>query len=363
LDWKNNPDSFEYKLSEGSEIQIGNIGYIKEFGIDDNAKFVRNTVKINRSSDRDATLEFSREVVSKEEELFLKVLVEGKAILYYYEEGDLRRFFYTIDNCPVKQLVYKRYRKSNRLIGENTQFRQELLNNLKCDGITQGIFAKMKYKGPSLVALFKRYNKCIDPNYVASKNEKRKTFIHLSLRPGVTFSKTRTENIAGALGQVTNVTEFDSKTNFRLGLELELVFPFNNNKWSILLEPTYRNYQSSSEDNGGSFVSNLEIDYTSIEFTIGVRHSFYLNDSSKLFLTGYILNDMEMDSRLIRNIGVSSLEVKINPLSNFGIGLGYKFNNKISAEFRFDSPRELFRNSLWTSDFNNISLILGYTIL
>jgi len=363
LDWKNNPVSFEYKLTENSKTQIGDINDIREFGIDENSKFIRKKVEINRSSDLDESLEHDREITSREEELFLKVIVEGNAILYYYEEGNLRRFFYAIDEFPVKSLGYKRYMKSNSVISENNEYRQELYNNLKCKDLTRNRFAKLKYGNPSLVALFQDYNQCIDPNYVPLNIKRNKTKINLSLRPGINFSTTSTKNTTGTLGQVSFDTEFESKINFRFGLEMELVLPFNKSKWSILLEPTYRNYQASSTESENSLFDNFEIDYESIEIALGVRHSIYLKDKAKLFLTGYMLNDWELDSKLLRIIGPSVLELEINPLSNFGMGLGYKSNGGISVEFRWDSSRNLFRDSFWTSGFRNVSLILGYTII
>ncbi|MGI9551624.1 MAG: hypothetical protein ACR2MT_10520 [Aurantibacter sp.] len=366
VDWKNNPTSFEYKLSEGGETQVANMGYTQEFAVDGSPKFVRKKVDMNRSSDMEATLEFNREVTFSEEELFLKVLVEGNAILYYYEEGNLRRFFYSLDGSPVRQLVYKRYRRStrameqnrafkHRAVAENTEYKQQLLNSLECSAISRAAFAKLTYRSSPLTNLFNKYNKCIDPDYIEGNKSSGGFIFNVSVRPGVNFSSLEVISTAGFSG-----TTFEDKTSFRAGLELEVVLPFNKNKWSIVFEPTYRNYQS--DGTGSSFLNTssapITADYSSIEFAIGARHSIFINDGSKIFITGYLLNDMETGAKLN-----TPTEYIINPLSNFAVGLGYKYGNKVSLELRYDDTRELLRYNNVKSKFNNISVVLGYTFL
>ena len=41
--------------------------------------------------------------------MFLKVLIEGKATLYYYEESNIQKFYYTLDKGNITPLVYKQY--------------------------------------------------------------------------------------------------------------------------------------------------------------------------------------------------------------------------------------------------------------
>jgi len=54
LDWRNNPNTFKYKISTGSSEELqGKISDYQEFGIDDNTRFVRRTVNIERSDNMD----------------------------------------------------------------------------------------------------------------------------------------------------------------------------------------------------------------------------------------------------------------------------------------------------------------------
>ena len=93
IDWGNNPTEFTYKLSENSELNKKTIKSVKEFGIHNSSKYVRSSVKIDRSSNKVDELDNERIPTFQEEELFLKVLVEGKSTLYSYADASLSRYF------------------------------------------------------------------------------------------------------------------------------------------------------------------------------------------------------------------------------------------------------------------------------
>ncbi|MEX0314438.1 MAG: tRNA modification GTPase, partial [Allomuricauda sp.] len=114
VDWKNNPTEFKYKLSESSEsIKVG-ITKVKEFSVQNYSKYIRANVKIDRSSSNINQLSSTRNPVFKEETLFLKILVEGTSNLYYYEDGNLIRYFYSKDgHHNLEQLIFKYYLKDN----------------------------------------------------------------------------------------------------------------------------------------------------------------------------------------------------------------------------------------------------------
>lgn len=368
VDWKNNPTKFEYKLSEANETQVKSIQQVKEFGVIGQSKYVKFQVKINKSSDNPRTLEGHRDVVFEDEIVFLKTLIEGDATLFYYEKGNLNRFFFSIGTTEVEQLVYKRYyhtpenveaeRRLNRStnissssIGENVTFRQQLWNSLKCKGILRKSIDKIAYRSDPLKKLFTTYNSCVDPQWVKEKKLKNSFLFHISIRPGVNYS-----SIKASTGNAV----FDAKPSFRIGAEFEIVLPFNKNKWSFIFEPTYRNFQAS--EGLSSFYpetsDGLGVDYQSIEFLIGARHSLFFNDKSKIFISAYLLNDLGLSATVN-----TPREYEINPLSNFALGFGTKFKKRFSFEFRYDFPRELLKYNIARSEFKNVSLILGYTIL
>jgi len=268
IDWKNNPTEFKFRLSENGEQSKETIKTVKEFGVYNFSKYIRSTVDIDRSSKNLKNLTTSRYPVFKAEELFLKVLVDGKYKLYEYEDGNLLRFFYSKeDPNNIEQLVFKTYKASGDLIGENNRFKQQLLNDLKCDQIASKDINRASYEKKDLVNLFVSYNQCGNLEVVNFEKKQEKDLFNLSLRLGVNSSSLDLESSANTINNV----DFGNKTGLRIGLEAEFILPFNNDKWAIIAEPTYRLFKSEKETSALS----AEVDYASIELPIGVRYYFF----------------------------------------------------------------------------------------
>lgn len=192
--WINNPTVIEYKLSPDANTQKADIETLKEFGIKGAVKYVRAVVQIDKASNQMSSMTTSKDVVFKEEKIFLKVLIEGQASLYQYIDARLTRFFYSInDGAEIKQLIQKDYLADNNIVKQNNYFRQQLFSDLSCQSITVLDIEKLMYKKKDLEPLFKSYNECVSSNYVAYKNEykSKKSFFdyfNLSIKPGVNYS-------------------------------------------------------------------------------------------------------------------------------------------------------------------------------
>jgi hypothetical protein len=119
VDWRSNPSEFECKLSADGAPKNASIKSVKEFGIADGARFVRHTVNVDRSSGNIKNLSEDRNPEFKEEELFLKLLVEGKANLYSLEDGNITRYFYSKDDSEIIQLIYKKFMTPEKSIATN----------------------------------------------------------------------------------------------------------------------------------------------------------------------------------------------------------------------------------------------------
>lgn len=345
IGWKNNPSEFTYKFSVDSNENKASLDSIKEFGIFPFVKFIRAKVKIDRTSDDISKVSRNREPEFKEEILFLKVLVEGKANLSQYSEGNLIRFFMNTDDLEYEQLVYKKYIGPNDNVRENINFKQTLLNNLQCEGIKKSRFENIDYKTQDLVSLFRDYNVCIDSDYVNPIETNQKSKINISARLGLNNSSATFKQFTSPITE----KEFESQINFRLGFELEFILPYNKGKWAILIEPTYQSYEGVEND-------ITFIDYKSFEFPIGARHFFYLNKQSKLLANIAIVFDFPIDSSL----GTAEIESG----RNFAFGIGYRYNEKYSLELRYQTKRELLVSSLNRStEYNTTSIIFGYNFL
>lgn len=367
IDWKNNPTAFEYKLFDQEESKNADIKAVKEFEIYNNAKYIRAAVKIDRSSDEINHLNLNRNPIFVEELLFLKVLIEGKANLFYYEDSDLKRFFFNKDNTAIAQLVYKRYMIPNSLnseVGINSLFKEQLRKDLNCPTIAASLFKNLGYNKSSLTHLFTEYNKCYESASVNYENKIKRDLFNLSLRPRFNNATLSIKNTVQ--GSYNN--DLGNQSNLGFGIELEYTLPFNNNKWSIAVEPVYQSYKAEKTTNvtnlsGGKLITT--VDYSSIELPLSLRHSFFLNKSSKIFINFSYVYDFSSGSTIefkrADNSIVNSIDVGSD--DNFAFGLGYSFKNRYCLELRYQTTREILADySYWNSEYKTTSIIFGYSL-
>ena len=363
-DWKNNPETFEYKLSENSEPAIADVKSAKEFGIYSISKYIRSNVKIDKSKENLDDLSYDKEPTYVEEVLFLKVLVEGKSNLYYYVNGNLQRFYYNTDSSAIEPLVYKKYLVSENVVEENNQFKRQLWADLKCPTIGINKVENLHYKKNSILNFFMEYNKCSNSNFTRYDGKVKKDLVNLTLRAHLNNSSAYIRNTAYTRN---STADFGSKSTLGFGIEAEYIFPFNKNKWSIFVEPTYQNFKAEiiTDD---FFVATKKlisnINYSSIEVPIGIRHYLFLNKNSKLFINASYVFDFNLKSsiEIRRDDNTYYNSLLVSTLNNTSFGIGYKFKDKYSIETRYQTSRTLLSDYLfWDSSYTTASLIFGYS--
>ncbi|MCB0495546.1 MAG: PorT family protein [Cyclobacteriaceae bacterium] len=363
VDWRNNPSVFQYKLSEAAPVEEAKIDGIKEFGIYGYSKYVRYSVKIDISGNQIDELSHERNPVFDEETLFLKVLIEGKASLYLYQDKSITRFFYKVDTSAVTQLVYRRYLANSNKIVENNLYKQQLLTELKCQGITVNDVTRIGYFEKDLERFFSKFNIC-----TGSENEifetKKRDYFNLALKAGVNLSSLSIDNSISNLRD----TNFGSNINYRFGVEAEIILPFNKNKWAIITEPSYQYFNSEKSEEysllvGGKLIS--KVDYQSIQIPVGLRYSIFLKSGFKIFSNASYIMNLSNNSSITFNREdgslVSSLDIK--PTKNVSLGIGCTLKEKLSFEVRYQSNINLLGNySYWFSSYKNLSIMLGYKL-
>lgn len=361
IDWSKNPISFQYKLSEKADTEIGKIENIKEFGYGNAAKFIRATVNIDQSSEAIASLTYDRNPIFKEETLYLKVLVEGKASLFFTSRELKSRFYFNFDDGKIEQLIYKSYLVTRSKIGRNNRYKQQLATQLICGKLDEKDFENLEYKTNKLTDVFETYNSCEESDFVSFEKIKKdeiemekgkyKGKLNLSLRPGVTFSKYYiTTDIQRE--------DFDNKVGYRIGLELEYLFPSKERNWAIFIEPSFRNYESQREIQYVDFFSikeftTITVKKTSFDILTGPRYYFHLGEKSSIFADISLLIDTNFNSETTSSKEDSfDRDWGVDLGSSFG--LGYRYNKDLSLQFRYNN---------YLSNFSSTSLVLGYNFL
>lgn len=355
IDWENNPASIQFKLNENDSVRTGSVLTINEFCIYGYSIYVSAKVLIDRSSNNLTEITYEKNPKWSDEKLFLKVLVSGNASLYYYQTTNLMRYFYSVNGNEINQLVYKRYLLQNDKINENNLFRQQLWVDLKYDAEEcKKIVEQINYKSEELISYFNNYNSF--HGHLATdviKRLPRETF-NIKITPGIKYSLMSTTN---EINEFRN-SKFSQFPTFSLGAELEVILPFNKNKWGVILAPEF-NYLNDEYSNNSNYTSILRLN--TIELPLGIRHYFFLKNGSKFFVNGFInsLIALNMNSKIDLNNYTS---IKLKSDRSFSFGAGYS-SKRASIEFRYYAPRNMLSNYVyWSSDYTRISLIFGYKL-
>jgi hypothetical protein len=357
LDWKGNPKSFKYRYSDTSEVKIASIDSVMEFGILETLKYKRFDVEIDRSSEQINLLSLDKSPIFGKEKLFLKVLIESNANLYYYEDGNLRRFFYNVAHEPIKQLIYKSYRTENNLIAKNEAFKQQILRSLQCSSINIDDIKNLSYTTQSLISLFIKYNSC-ESAQIRNYFQKKITQILFDVKAGIRYSSLSAKD---ELAEI--LIDFGSNFTTSIGFAGEIVLPFRKNKWSIIVEPSFQYFSSIVKNiNDPSYFRPIDVSvsYKSIEVPVGLKHYFYLNEKSKIFINAFYVLDFQLKSK----VGFSYYRPDLQATSgnNFALGTGFS-HNRYSIEARYHFQRQILsRYATWNSKYQTISVLFGYRL-
>ncbi|MDX2303138.1 MAG: hypothetical protein NW226_10075 [Microscillaceae bacterium] len=364
-DWKDNPKRFDYKLSESDEAKTAEIADVAEFEISNALKYVRARVLVDRSGDVPSKFTIERNPIWSEETIFLKVLLEGKANLYYLEDVDLKRFYYKKEGQDtITALVYKKFisagdvnNRESLKIYNNGYFRQQLNLNLNCGQKPALFFEKLEYNRQTLMKYFIDYNECEGVTPVYLKKTSQKMPVHFKITPGIELASIL---VNFADDNFTDV-DYGFQVGYRLGVEAEFVLPFNKNKWSIFVEPNFQYFDAEEEIELSRFSSSIETvkyKYRAIQLPIGVRHYFFLSPSARIFVNGAFIYDIPLSGSVVDFS--RRIDRDISGTGSFAFGLGFNLK-KFSLEGRYTLSRDIV--SLYQdieSRYSNTSIIFGY---
>ena len=371
-DWRSNPSRFSYKLSEDANSQTADIKEIAEFGVGDYLKYERFEVPIDRSGEQVRNMTTTAEPQFSTQTVFLRQLLAGEANLYLYKEGALERYYLSTPDAEITPLIHKEYLREGR-IATNNRFREQLYNLVSCGGNNPAALQKVDYEEKDLIAYLESYHGCRESEYDILKEEGEKMQINFIVKAGVDFATLKVEE-----GLYVKGNEIELDPSLRVGAEIELVMPFNRNKWALYVEPTY-NSQSIEKRR---FVSDipynrhevdLSVDYKFLSIAAGARHYMFLTNSSKIFLSAGVSFDapiktsvyIDRDDRyeLDPQLDKTKTEAYLN------LGLGYNYRGW-SAEIRYNGGRKVFGSNLedthyvldWESRVTSFSVLLGYQL-
>lgn len=364
-DWKNNPISIEIKNSQENNSITKSIDDINEFAITGKSKFIKATVNIDESSQNNNTLTNTPSTKFVERTVMLKVLVEGKSSLYYFENEDYERFFYTV-NDKIEQLVYKEYNNDQGNIATNESYKQQLFVNFKCNNDQKSIVA-LKYKNNDLIDYFIKTNNCLSGN-TESKAVSEKRKFETNFKINFLLSNINSSYIRPAN---TIYSDLNSKQNgvISFGFETEIILPYNNQKWSFIFDPSYIKDKETINYNDYNYIHSeftLNNDSFTLRLPLGLRRYFRINKNSSLFTNAtfsYNLNKTNIYTFRQYNNTTKVLVDEAFTSSSFGLGLGYQYK-RYTAEIKYYTKNILYTYVLSGQEYsyNQLSLKLGYKL-
>jgi hypothetical protein len=364
-EWKNNPSEFTYKLNETASPTIGDLKTVQEFSITNTCKYVNANVKIDLQTKPEVGAKNEVIPVWTRERLFLKVLLEGKAKLYSYEAGKLKRYFYSLNDTSIIQLTYlEAYVNGNSNLIKNTSYQQQLWSGVKAPMATMNSIKAIGYNEKDLTAYFKEYNSNFGGSTTELTQTKRKSYFNLKLAPGLNSSGVEMNTVVSSQNE-SSLVKFDNQMNFRMGLEAELILPFNKYHWGILFEPTYQSYSGEAQGKYGLST----IDYQAIEFPIGLRYYFPISENTRIFLNGFVIPGFSIDMSSgisyyyfdANKANIKTVDVESGSSTSLGAGVEYK---RFCLETRYYTTRNLLSNHPKEyADYNRFSVVLGYKFM
>ncbi len=359
-EWNVSPRTITYQLNENSSPIEGDITDIKEFKVS-SEKYRRFTVDIDQSETGIQNLSTSPDPEFKEETLFLKLLVEGKATLYVSRQH--QKYFYSINNDSATQLIHKEYiakttvdtkthnyNDTKNVIRSNDGYKFQLLKDLKCSDINIQSFNSLEYEKKDLSKLFEQYNKCVGATYTNYEESNNKAPLSLHIKAGAKYSTLKIRNDASYYHNV----DFNAHYGLTLACQLEYSLAINKNKWSIFLEPSYQYYDS--EDPRDEYSFNYVVDYSSIEIPLGIKYYMFLGEDSKLSLsTSFVVLDAVIDDAVGPH--------EITGGHNFNFSCGFSYKDKYSMELKYGARRDLLNSYInYNSNYQSLSVVLGYKL-
>ena len=358
-DWYKTPNQFKYKLLTEDNIQLKKIDEIKEFGIDNQTKYIRADVNVDMSPSSLNELSDSKNPVWKKKLVFLEVLVEGKACLYKYNEPGLERFFYKVDTLAIEQLIYKEYVNRQRdTTAINDTFKIQLMRNLICESSKESIIKYPDYYEKDLVKYFITFNQCSDPGFKVVKPFFQRDILNVSLIGGYNITSLKIENESATYYNAV----FKYTLTYHAGAGIEYILPFAKNQWSILLESVYNRFNSSIQTDAGS----RTIDYKALNFSLYAKYYLFLSDQHKIFIKGglYSIYSYNFNSHYTFQLSYGgNFDYKLKEQRpDIGIGIGIEYR-RLFAEFDYLKNHDIMSdNVIFSSKLSRLSISVGYKI-
>ncbi|MCK0124447.1 PorT family protein [Gelidibacter sp. F2691] len=361
----------EIQFKTGDEIVTYTPNDILGFRYKDNV-YVSRMVKLDVTNQNLQMMTKGDESKFENRQIFLNVLVAGKASLYEYYDN---RFHFFIEiNDEITELINRNYladidETAERLKGTKLSTYRKYVGQLKlyfsdCNSITIG---DLKYDNKELQKLFNAYNECVSTGSTLSKNIKNDKIDFYGL-VGMAFSTFNVNINSGVLNGMEN----QSISYPVFGVALDFHLREKSRRWSVLTELMYSSFSDNVKfsrpiNTGGSNLkTESELDYQLSTLRMMPAIKYRITSTGSLFdpyvkagvgINAVLNHSSDLKSQTEGSNQVSYYEDTINFKSYFTytFGIGTKFNN-ILVEANYNLGTKISGNM----NIDGAHILLGY---
>jgi hypothetical protein len=345
---RHTPTYFEVmETSTGIQKKIG-VDDVKLLEIENIGKFISTTSEIDRHNYEINYLESNPIIIKKNEKHFFDCIIDNKFSLLKYEDSDITRYFYSINNYQtIVQLDFKKYTSRDIPDGilYNNEYKNQLLqmNNCKDDSLIK-LINNSKYNKSDLTIIFEKLNSCSG----LTSNENK----FLKKSNGISkFKIALNSNFVEVTDN--NYLQFGKKFAPGVGFEYEYALPYYNNMFSLLANIDYFYYNSSTYYSTPYYDrynnSNVTAKLSALTSNFGVKWNVIRKKKFRFFVFDNFNLAVLVDSFSLdfKEKGTINWDGGIVVRSgNIGFGFGYK---KFELNFKLYNNKIKETNSMHTS--------------
>ena len=334
---------YMYILPGNSKSQKMDLAAVKEFGLDNGQKFIRELIQIDVSSDRIKRAEEAEYLPEFQEgHAYLKVLYEGpRASLYsYFDEGRMF-FYYKVRESNIALLFYKQYRVEvdgghiKEIIVDNT-YKEQLSTAFKPDD--PKMMKRLTYTKKSLMRFFETVNQAEVGSAPILYKKISQGYFRANVSGGLNFNNYLIQNL-----DYSQVIVFPQKLSFTYGLEFEYILPYNKHRWGLFLGANHSSYQSSDASKvGNDNLTDFEINYKAFDFPMGISLNVPVYKNISVFSKVGFVPQLITESSYL-TLGAKDYHYAFESVGSAVFTAGVRVG-RFSAEYRYFTNRNITQN-------------------
>ena len=320
-------------------------------------------------------LTISPEIKLTHDMVFAQILIKGPRSLYQYVDDSVYKTHYIIEseNGQLTDLVNKQYLLNGDLIGNNQDYKKQLMLLLAHPSIPASRINGTVLKRKSILALVKDYNKAVSTQPSTYEYREERAAFKFGVLAGANLSMLK---FAGPT-EYLNQLRFKPSIGMNVGVSMNIILQGTHKRWSIYNDILYSNYKMETKNTTYVYYENSEwyrsvinasVNVSTLKLYSGIRYQFMGNLKTYIQLglvNGYLFKHsmtMNQEAHFYSSSYIETLPLVTfrgyEQSSFFAAGTRYK---KIGLEVRYEIGTGFSKSGGVSTIMNYGYLLLSYT--